>query len=72
MSLTPAQRARQARVKWNIIIRREIRRELGAGIICGNYDNRMLLDTIERTFEAGRRAGLAEAGKGQGHDRATA
>ena len=72
MSLTPAQRARQARVKWNIIIRREIRRGLGAGIICGNYDNRMLLDTIERTFEAGRRAGLAEAGKGQGHDRATA
>ena len=54
--LTPAQRLRQARLKWNIIAKREVRAQLRTG----NLNTRMLLDTIERTYEAGRQAGIAE------------
>ena len=58
--LTPAQRLRQARLKWNIIAKREVRAQLPTGCITGNFNTRMLLDTIERTYEAGRQAGIAE------------
>ena len=58
--LTPEQRLRQARLKWNIIAKREVRAQLPTGRITGNFNTRMLLDTIERTYEAGRQAGIAE------------
>lgn len=60
--LSPAQRLRQARTKWNIIARREMREGMKRGFIRGDIQNRMMLDALAKAYEAGLRDGAEQNG----------